>query len=860
MLLELWSWFLRYFFNKKAKIKTFEETLIQEKEAKQIATYITGDVVIDIVRQFIKNRYKFIMLSGTRGGGKSYCCEQAIRQSIKKQNIGGWRMIQGNMETPRELLSERMIVIDENGKPKSEEALALSPIGVSYIPEKLTWEYAKAKKLSRGSYEFCKDNWDNIREFFPAIPCSAVDSLQTAEKFWNEQDWWVLFLDELNRFGSGFLDSLFSLTEERIIIRRGESFYVPIMVLATCNPPGYDNTSKKLPPPLQARQMLQLRLSNPTHNMLAEHIIPPKIIAASYDDKRYKPDAMIEYLYLSAACTLCLWGDPASKNKGLYYLCPETVEQLKTAMKLGTPSFRRAMKTLSSLVEFGVDARAAADWMLMAIERAVNDNIPLNNQHLLDTALPILSHKVRENFNEGAEPNKVWIKEHCISEIVHSVLTQRELRNFFLSHFSTIKSLCGDFEEHPNKMKHLRQVSQIVERAFEQIPASRRIIWYEVLSLIPEELHEKALLKWKNEAIRKKALTKEGCFFNKPEMQWFIKLFQSIRKDSDSKIFSEWGYKTIFVLEEELERDRILNAFAPILGALCKRYGQSFDSVKDCSMWLEMISRILTPATIETHKKDYILWRTDHHLLGNTEEAIYLPTNNGILLKECSDEVIYIKQKEKVFTLLQNTFTQISYAANLKGKKRCRKINKRLEILSEIEDTMIEVANAICKLHKYKPTNEVYYIFRSGLQKLFIQISKRNLLDASLWILKQLKLVHQVLKNENLITHLPLHKKGKYHTSVLFIFESDGHIENAVDYIVKLFYLFHEKQLEYWKEIIPSFFYSLCRVPKVENSDPQQSAEYKFLIDFCEEMISLSELTSTKIKDIIESLKKGDSK
>src|SRR5205823_8723927 len=124
-----------------------------------------------------------------------------------------------------------------------------------------------------------------------------------------------LFLDEINRFGDGFLDSLLSLTEERIVVRGGNKLYVPVIVVATANPPGYDITAKKLSPPLQARISRSYRVSQPSHENLVYRFLPEQIMRYAVNYRQADPtvqvpevDAQIRKLVSGAA--LCLWGMP----------------------------------------------------------------------------------------------------------------------------------------------------------------------------------------------------------------------------------------------------------------------------------------------------------------------------------------------------------------------------------------------------------------------------------------------------------------------------------------------------------------------------------------------------------------------
>lgn len=360
------------------------------------ALVMTGEGLTMAIVENIRLR-RSVLITGPRGCGKSYCAEQAIKLATAQGIIGGSRFLQGNREIPRDTLSEDMLIVDDGGQVKLLKALALRPIEES------------------GSVP---------REGFPDWPGILRGSgIDDPTLVWANRDWMVLFLDEINRFGDGFLDSLLALLEERKIVRRGQDYYVPIVVVATANPPGYDMTAKKLSPPLQARITRSFRVSQPDVDVLVHGVMPSKIqdFARAYPPGG-APEVSLEIRYLAAGTTLCLWGDPMSDSKGRFFLTRATRTLLQRLMA-ANDHLARDMRELTLLIEFGPDARAVTDWVGCAMARAASEGArTVTPKHLEDTAVNVLSHKVREKFNEGANPNLGIRRDRLILNIVQRIM------------------------------------------------------------------------------------------------------------------------------------------------------------------------------------------------------------------------------------------------------------------------------------------------------------------------------------------------------------------------------------------------------------------------------------------------------
>lgn len=359
------------------------------------ALMMTGDALTTAILENIRLR-RSVLVTGPRGCGKSYCSEQAIKLAKDHGIIGGSRFMQGNREIPRDALSEDTLIVGDGGKVELLKALALRPL---------------------------EESGSITREGFPDWPGIPRGMGIDPTREWQNRDWMVLFLDEINRFGDGFLDSLLALLEERKIVRRGQDYYVPIVVVATANPPGYDMTAKKLSPPLQARITRSFRVSQPDVEALVHGIMPAKIHEFARDyPANQAPEIPQELRYLAAGVTLCLWGDPGSGSKGRYFLTQDTRKLLARLMSSDS-NLARDMRELSTLIDFGPDARAITDWIGCAMARAATaGERVVTAAHLEDTAVHVLSHKVREKFNEGANPNLGIRRDRLILNIVQRVL------------------------------------------------------------------------------------------------------------------------------------------------------------------------------------------------------------------------------------------------------------------------------------------------------------------------------------------------------------------------------------------------------------------------------------------------------
>lgn len=458
----------------------------------------TGADLVDKVASLIALR-RPVLLTGSRGCGKTYCAEQGAQKAISEGIIGGKRFLQGNRELPREYLSEDGLAIDGD-KPATIPALAMTPI--------------KTDDGENNIYKFKKPDsyvaWlesqgkNPARIPWPAIPADLVDPfLESSKKdpaadprvrFWKQQDWWVLFLDEVNRFGDGFLDGLLSLAEEGKIVRGGQAYYVPVVLVCTANPPGYDITAKRLSPPLQSRIAASYRVGQPGLNTLNGIILEDRLrqIKAKnhhladivFSDAQMNGQALKvtipdEIRILACTYLLSLWGNPGVSvqsqsrvTKGVHYLLPKTRWELHELIGVAG-SFTQEKRTLmhmlnelGDLAEYGPDARAIGDWFSLVLQNIIekqkrnpqNAIIQLDAYHLRSECVPVLGKKIREIYNEASDPDKDNTKEKLLLEIFDAIFfgsANQAIRELVFQDKVELISYCSSGADKTKMIEHI---------------------------------------------------------------------------------------------------------------------------------------------------------------------------------------------------------------------------------------------------------------------------------------------------------------------------------------------------------------------------------------------------------------------
>jgi len=509
------------------------------------AYLMTGCVLVNRIYSAIRNR-RSILVTGPRGSGKTYCALRAIERARQTRIIGGSHFLQGNREIPRDYLSESTLVIGRDGNAELIEALAWrrpmdSPLDERFQARMRAMAEAPPVNGVVGLAARLK------HPLWPAVPLS----LPRGEEQWHPEHWLVLMLDEINRFGDGFLDSLLSIMEEGIVIRQGDALRVPLVVVATANPPGYDTTARRLSPPLQARIARGTRVEQPPLDVLVHDILFPTVrrhpalgaprrANAHHGNGRPAPRAEASaaaigpkfddaIVHRVAGCTLCLWGDPRPRGqmaKGAHFLSPETVNLLERAMAT-SPRLASHMSALSDLVEFGPDARAVSEWVQCALDRCeermrYGDGAPLGVDDFLDTVLESLGHKLRESFQEGQQPDQMAILQQRIWEITEEVLKNPELEAVFVRPYRAAAERLWGAHSLAGRLAQQRWLY----RCFRQLPEERWLPWLTALAALPKREGTREVADWiashRDGVDADGAFRTDGTFRNEREAKWLF--------------------------------------------------------------------------------------------------------------------------------------------------------------------------------------------------------------------------------------------------------------------------------------------------------------------------------------------------
>lgn len=364
--------------------------------------YETGDKLVKTVEASIA-RGQHVVLYGPRGCGKSYTIAAAIRMAEERGTIaaGAWTKVQGNKEFSRDALIE------------DEITLTLESENQQVVPHR------KSAPL------FVSVERDSLGQ--PKSNSNVSGGLNKLEMSYKHSGPFVLFLDEINRFSDGVLDSLLLLLEEGQVVMGGKLYQLPIVVCMTMNPPGYDASARVLSPPLAARIGQSFRLRSPSLNVLSDIILPERV------DKSLETDWLL--LRRAALVTLCCWGSMESKKPGLEYLSSET-QRLINAASAKNRKLRNNLITLSQLCHFGPDGRALGDWYSAAWAEAKREAEELGFEtckvtavHFVDVAIRTLGHKIQDAFSQAANPNKLAQKEQSLRQITYEILMHPETYN-----------------------------------------------------------------------------------------------------------------------------------------------------------------------------------------------------------------------------------------------------------------------------------------------------------------------------------------------------------------------------------------------------------------------------------------------
>lgn len=382
-----------------------------------------------------------VVLIGPRGCGKSRCINHGIRDAIASGFLvdGAHRFLQGNREIPRDYLIEDEVIFRPHGKGTS----------MKVVPERNPSPvFGFALRKPDGLPETFRNG--NGEEW---VKCQLDPNLPIGEGN-PEIGRFVLFLDEINRFSDGVLDSLLSILEERKTVMSGKEYFLPIVVCMTMNPPGYDATARRLNPPLAARITRTYRLYTPDLDTLTDQIVAKRLEVEHRRYEEYRklrkkehpeelhpdwPPLDPRIVRKVALVTLCLWGLPRAvesttkpEHPGMEYL---TVDTRKMLIELANSdaSLLAAMKELQALCHFGPDGRAAGDWIATAIDAAINNakrrgDHSISNREVEDflnrTVIETIANKIYDKFSPASRP-ELTVKKETILRLVARLVLHR---------------------------------------------------------------------------------------------------------------------------------------------------------------------------------------------------------------------------------------------------------------------------------------------------------------------------------------------------------------------------------------------------------------------------------------------------
>jgi MoxR-like ATPase len=386
----------------------------------------TGQPLVEkIVRAIELNQS--VLLTGPRGCGKSWCIDEAIRQAQQRGLIppGAKVFLQGNREIPRDYLAE-----DEIGFRTVTQGDRLE-----VIPENRSAPlFVFAVRDPHGGQPVVN------RERMVELHFPEADGKPVANPRF------VLFLDEINRFSDGLLDSLLSVLEERKAVLGGHEYRLPVVVCMTMNPPGYDASARRLSPPLAARIGRSFGLKTPDLDTLSDVIVRERLAVLRKQHEANRagtppgqffpafPEVSSVLLRLACLVTLALWGRIRAGRPSLEYLSAAT-RQLLARLSTADALLARHQERLAALCRFGPDGRAASDWLTAAVGLALDEatrrkqeSPELSALHFLATARETLAHKLFDEFSSASQPEKSREKEQSIQIVAEQIFKLRGIR------------------------------------------------------------------------------------------------------------------------------------------------------------------------------------------------------------------------------------------------------------------------------------------------------------------------------------------------------------------------------------------------------------------------------------------------
>ena len=378
------------------------------------------------------SRREHVLLIGPRGSGKSYAGRRAIRMAERRNASGkidrdnsilvpGAQVIaQGNKELPRDYFFEpefEFVKTKDRGSPLSMTLRQPPLMRHAEIDESGRVVFQKVEPTD----DTALDMITRYRTKFTMREDRTGERVRPIEHF-------VLFLDEINRFNDGVLDTLLLLLEERCVVYQGRLVEMPVSVVATMNPPGYDISARSLSPPLLSRFTTVKQLYTAGPKTLVSTILPESF--------RIKREELARLRYeVFAVAIILFWGDYDAKRPSGAYLSPDAQDTIAAVKKVASTDLAESLRFISQKSNYGPDARGTRDWMAATRRRLIAQRHdmsvfdartnPANNVALATAAIRELSGSVANklvlNFSPEAKPDEFRKLMQILSTVTHEL-------------------------------------------------------------------------------------------------------------------------------------------------------------------------------------------------------------------------------------------------------------------------------------------------------------------------------------------------------------------------------------------------------------------------------------------------------
>jgi MoxR-like ATPase len=401
--------------------------------AEETSSQLFDDIFGAIVRR------EHVLLIGPRGSGKSYAGRRAIRMAevLNRDGVkdpaqsvlvpGAQVIAQGNKELPRDYFFEPEFEFVKTGDAVNPLTMELrQPPLMRHAAIDTTGRVKLVKVVTEPDKDL--DAVTRFRATFSMKGEKRGDPVRPIEHF-------VLFLDEINRFNDGVLDTLLLLLEERCVIYQGHLVEMPVSVVATMNPPGYDISARSLSPPLLSRFNTVKTLYTAGPHTLVDEILPNALKLSGDELRRVRFEVF-------AVAIVLFWGEYDSRRPSGAYLSPDARTMIESVKRASTATLREGLLYVSQKSNYGPDARGTRDWIAATRRRLVSSGFDLvtfdadrnaeDNKALSAAAVrelgTAIANKLVLNFSPEARPDEFRKLLEVLSTMTSELFLNSNLR------------------------------------------------------------------------------------------------------------------------------------------------------------------------------------------------------------------------------------------------------------------------------------------------------------------------------------------------------------------------------------------------------------------------------------------------